>query len=87
MTDLKLFLVFRDDAIDYDTYNSFVVCASSRKEAMNTHPDGGTIDWERERSWLGSVWCSDVQHVSVKYLGIATGSLKKGVVCSSFNAG
>lgn len=87
MTDLKLFLVSWGNGIDYGTYDSFVVCASSEEEAMNTHPEGGTIDWERERSWCGSVWCADVQRLRVKYLGIATGSLKKGVVCASFNAG
>lgn len=87
MTDLKLFLVSRDGVIDYGTYDSFVVCASGYEEAMNTDPDGGTIDWDLERSWSGGLWCKNVEHVSVKYLGIATGSLKKGVVCSSFNAG
>lgn len=86
MTDLKLFLVSRDDEIGYATYDFFVVCASDIEEAMNTHPEGGTIDWDRERSLWDRVWCDDVHHVSVKYLGIATGSLKKGVVCSSLNA-
>lgn len=85
--NLKLFLVSRDDKIGYDTYDSFVVCASDIEEAINTHPEGGTIDWDRDRSWCGLVWCDDVQRLSVKYLGIATGSLKKGVVCSTFKAG
>lgn len=81
---LKLFLVSRDDVIGYDTYESFVVCASDIEEARNTHPSWG---WEEDRKMCYPVWCDDMKHLSVKYLGLATGSLEKGIVCTSFKNG
>ena len=37
---MNLYYVWQDENNDYDTYDSFVVCAENEEEAKNTHPDG-----------------------------------------------
>jgi hypothetical protein len=33
-----LYLITRDDVVDYDEYDSYVVCANSPEEAVQVHP-------------------------------------------------
>jgi hypothetical protein len=83
---MKLYLVSQKQNNGYDTYDSFVVAANDEEEAKNTHPYTGrsmsTEDWGNNY-----VWCDDVKHVKVKYLGEADSLIHQGIVCSSFNAG
>lgn len=81
----KLYLIKRKlGTVDYDEYDSAVVCAESVDDARATHPSGDNNDWDEPLgSWLISP--NDVEYVN--YLGLADESVEIGVVCASFNAG
>jgi len=80
-TDMKkLYLISQDTNMDYDSYDSAVVCATNPTKARHTHPSGGT--WENTRTWV-----KDPAKVTVEYLGKASPRTPIGVVCASFNAG
>lgn len=54
---------------------------------MGTYTGGDNIGGEYENescSWVSFV---DVSRVDVKLIGVASDHIKKGVICSSFNAG
>ena len=77
----SLYLLTQSDNGGYDTYDSCVVVALTRAEALQINPEGS---WDR----LCSAWASKPEDVTVEYLGKANGSLEAGdVVCASFNAG
>ena len=71
----KLYKIWQDKNTGYDTYDSAIVCAENEEEARNTN--------------LGSVGGSWVkpEDVQVEEIGIANDDIKKGIICSSFNAG
>lgn len=73
----KLYLLSRQDRVEYDQYDSAVVCANSEEEAR--HVKVGDIG--RYGSWVLPAY------INVIYLGQATPTLEIGVVLSSFNAG
>lgn len=78
---MKLFLLTQNANIDYDTYDSCVVCAENKEDAVKIHPDGFTLDWDRNGSWVTKdlVECIEI--------GVANPNQKEGVILSSFNAG
>lgn len=78
---MNLYLLSRDDANNYDTYDSIVVCAESEDEARKIHPHGRFTS-DKYRSWASS---PDL--VSAKLIGVADLSIEKGVVHTSYNAG
>ena len=82
---MNLYLITLDGNIDYDMYDSAVVCAESYHEARWTHPNKKRKDWDGSEGSYGE-WGS-VKDVKVKLIGTAKDSLPKGVVCASFNAG
>ena len=82
--EMNLYLLTQDDRVDYDTYDSAVVCASSYTEAASIHPDGSTGSWCQER-WRS--WASHPELVHVECIGKACDSLRRGVILASFNAG
>jgi hypothetical protein len=52
-----LYLLTRDDDIDYDEYNSCVVCASSPEEAIEIHPSFSKGDPDTLRySYFDGSW-------------------------------
>ena len=77
---MKLYYVWQDENNDYDTYDSFVVCAENEEEAKNTHPDG-------DGNWRRYTWASSPEKVKCKLIGVANDNVEKGVVIASFNAG
>ena len=79
MADMKLFLISQNQITGWDTYDAAVVAAPDEETAKQIHPDGS--------GWDDSSWCSAPEHVSVRYLGEATGDVEQGVVCASFNQG
>ena len=96
---MKLYLLSQDDNTGYDTYDSAVVAASSKNEAVLIHPDGECC-WDVERGgwhWIddsilnnSGPWAGDWAppgRVGVVLLGDATEGIAKGVICASFNAG
>ena len=87
---MKIYLISQDKNNGWDTYDSAVVCAENEEKARLTHPSEDSsedceewdgIDGEPYGSW------TNYENVKVEYIGEATPSLKKGVICASFNAG
>jgi hypothetical protein len=80
---MNLYYLSQDDETGYDTYDSCVVAADSEDEARLIRPDGGD-NWD---SMFGSSWARYPNKVKVTFIGVAASTVKRGVVCSSFNAG
>ena len=91
---LKHPLTTRIGGVDYDQYDSLVVCAPSIDRAKMIHPKSDSLLENNEKykvgAWDGiddsTTWC-DANQVLVTYIGKAASGLTHGVVCSSFNAG
>ena len=81
---MKVYLLEQNAVVGYDTYDSAVVAATSSKEARNIHPMGYNV--KDEDTWETDCWCTPSK-VKVTYLGKAKNTLKKGMICTSFNAG
>ena len=81
---MNLYLIWQNINEDWDTYDSAVVCANSKKEARMIHPNGAD-DWDGKNGEYDT-WCN-IEDVQVAKIGIAYKKIKKGVVCASFNAG
>ena len=81
---MNLYLLTQDVNVDWDTYDSVIVCAESEEEAVKIHPNGDIFDTVCR--W-GSEWVKDPSHVECKKIGVADESIEKGVVLASFNAG
>jgi len=77
---MKLYLISQTVNDDYDTYDSFVVCASDEDDAKIIHK------LEAE-DYYSSPWVSKVSDIDVKYLGEADESIERGEILGSFNAG
>lgn len=82
---MKLYLLSQDKNNRYDTYDSAVVCSANEDEARMTHPSQYRDNWSGIEEKWGS-WV-DAKDINVKYIGEADESLKKGIICASFNAG
>ena len=89
---MNLYKISQDSNIDYDTYDSAVVCAENEETARQMIPfhlyDGDEIepastDW----SVPSNCWCASPDLVKVKFIGNAAPGLPQGLVCASFNAG
>lgn len=96
---MNLYLLTQGYNSGYDTYDSCVVAAPNEYEARRICPSHYyTWSYEME-SWAfeygdGSLkrdtpdsWVSDLELIDVQLIGVADPSVKKGVVCASFNAG
>ena len=96
---MNLYLISQNVNVNYDTYDSAVVCADNEDEARMIHPASGyqfasadCIKWDGEDvKW--STWCA-AKDVKVNFIGTADGamirwyiSLSNNVVCASYNAG
>ena len=99
---MKLYKLSQSLNTGYDTYDSCVVCAKSKKEARLIHPSkfvthstedkwfGTNVKgevYETENDYYSWVRRKDVGEVEVEYIGEAKKGLKKGVIVNSFNAG
>ena len=77
----NLYLVHQTENNDYDTFDSFVVCAASEEEARAYHPEGVGSKW-------GDCWCSSPDRAIATLIGTASHKFGVGdVVIASFNAG
>jgi len=84
---MNLYLITRTDCVDYDEYDSAVVCAESEAHARDIHPDGGCRISERmEPAPKYGTWIAP-ELVKVELIGTAEPLLPAGVICASFNAG
>jgi hypothetical protein len=79
--DMKLFKIFQRVNMEYDVYDSAVVCAENEEEARNINPnkDG----WGDKYT----CWAQTPEQVEVEYIGEAREGLKKGIIIASFMAG
>lgn len=95
---MKLYLVTRQDEIDYDEFDSFVCIAKNPDEARRTNPRSGM--WWQDGKWMwntrnGDEECEShswvpagqVDKLSVTLLGNANRRMRVGLVLASFNAG
>ena len=93
---LKIFKIYQDVNIGYDTFDSAIVCAKNEKEAREINPSGwykfydkswwkqyddGMKKEEKDETWVHPL------EVKAIYLGEADDSVEEGVILASFNAG
>ena len=83
--EMNLYLISQDVNWNYDTYDSAVVAARSKKEARMTHPRG-IKGWDGKCSGKYSSWVS-FGDVNAELIGVAKKGATKGVVLASYNAG
>ena len=76
---MNLYLIWQDENMGYDTYDSCIVCAENIDEACKIHPNG---NWEDDLEWASSP-----SKVYARLIGKAESCIPKGVVLASFNAG
>lgn len=79
---MNLYLLNQNINTGYDTYDSCVVAAESAEDARVIQPR--EIEFEPDESF--DYWVSP-EYVTVTFLGKAAESIKRGVICASFNAG
>lgn len=83
MKELKIYLLKRDEYIDYDSYDSVIVVAESEERAKLISPEGGLIGDSNSYGWTNKI-----ENIKVTLIGAADKSLiEEGVVLASFNAG
>jgi len=81
---MKIFLLTRKDQAGYDEYDSCVVVAESKEDAVQITPEGSSFDPEEYLPCYSWVVPSDV---ICKDVGEAGKDQKRGLLCASFNAG
>lgn len=77
---MKLFLISQSENSDYDTYDSFVVCADNEQEAKD-------IVWDKYSRTTYSPWAFNKEAVSSEQIGEANEKQERGIILASFNAG
>lgn len=96
---MKIYLLSQDVVNDYDTYDSAIVIAENEDEARKIHPNK-LVTHVTKNQWMGTysggeeyknepydwVEYSDINKISVKYIGEAGKEQQKGLVLASFNA-
>ena len=82
---LKLYLLSRSGDIDYDTFDSCVVCAKNVNDAKSIHPNGDEFI-EGKDDFSGS-WAEYLSEISCIEIGTANKDTKRGVILASFIAG
>jgi len=84
---MNIYLIRRNDKVDYDQYAKAIVIAKDIEQARNMHPSGGT-DYDIEQWSIGecATWIHPV-NVEVIEIGKAIPEAEKGVVCADFKAG
>ncbi len=97
---MKIYLLSQDVVNGYDTYDSAIVIAENEDEARKIHPNK-LVTHVINDQWMGTcsdgeeyknepydwVEYSEIDKISVKYIGEASKEQQKGLVLASFNAG
>ena len=82
---LKLFLIKRTDYINWDMYDSFVVCAENEEKALDIMPgDLGENDKFQPNNYG---WVKDKANLTCVELGVANENMVEGAILGSYNAG
>jgi hypothetical protein len=77
---MNIYFLSQSDNRGYDTYDSCVVYAESDDAARLITPS-------EFAEFGGGMWASCPENVNVLYLGVATLSMRAGIILASFNAG
>jgi hypothetical protein len=80
---MKLYKVSRTGIIGYDEFDSMVVCAESKEEAKNMHPECKKEVWHKWGEWVNK---EEARKLIVEELGTSNEETKR-VILSSFIAG
>lgn len=88
---MNLYLISQSANGGYDTYDSAVVCAENEADARTIHPCGDSPHYvvppgKGVTDQRFGTWTSQ-DNVTVELLGVAEGSVPRGVVLASYNAG
>ncbi len=89
---MNIYLISQEHNNRYDTYDSAIVVASSKEEAIRIHPSKARRGFT-EDPWLdahNNTWVDlrDVdEYISVKFVGSTSIYSSGTVLCASFNAG
>ena len=100
---LNLYLISQTVNNDYDTFDSAVVAARDEEDARSIHPVSSWLgmgylptvtptarEAKEEKETKGynndDTWTTR-ENVEVRFLGIGSTDVKRGVVCASYNAG
>lgn len=85
---MNLYLLMQDQIVDYDTYDSIIVCAENETDAKRIGPNGEIIPEIDPENISPDYWATSAEHVDCKFIGIAANDIpKNSVVLASFNAG
>lgn len=83
---MNLYLIERDDTVNYEEYDSAIVAAESEDDAKTIHPNKENPHpvGERRRPFDGwpDTWVS-ISHVKATYIGEAKPEMPRGVVLAS----
>ena len=86
---MNIYWIYQTRNLNYDTYDSAIVCAKNEDDARLIHPDNNNR-WNPEtKNWTPYQWDRTwtlPYNVSVSYIGIAAPNIREGVVLASFNA-
>ena len=82
---MNIYLITQKHNNGWDTFDSAVVLAKTKAEAILTHPDEYKKDWDGTDDEYGA-WV-EAALVTCYKIGVADDGLSAQVLCSSFNAG
>ena len=100
---MKLYRIWQTVNNDYDTFDSAVVAAYDEEDARSIHPISSWLgmghlptvtptareaEEEKEKNGYNEddTWTTR-ENVKVRFLGIGSPDVKRGVICASYNAG
>jgi len=103
VSNLNLYLISQTVNNDYETFDRAVVAARDEEDAKSIHPLSSWLDMsdiptvtptareakeEREKKGYNSddTWTIR-ENVKVRFIGIVSPDVERGVICASFNAG
>lgn len=80
---MNIYLIWQNENIGYNTYDSVVVVAEDKESAKLIHPNEIS-----EKPWGSRSWCNHPDDVKVELVGKYKGTkTEPHVILSSFNAG
>jgi hypothetical protein len=80
---MKLYLLEQHDNLDYDTYDSCLVCAENEADARTIDPYGK--EFKENVQW--SSWAISKDSITCEEIGEANDKQKRGVIIASKNNG
>ena len=95
---MNIYYLEQSENRDYDTYDSMVVAAKSKEEAIRMSPSD-CYEWNENGYWefvyfsgkrereIPSCWVSHIDKIDCRLIGKAETGVDAGIICYSFNAG